>query len=114
MASIRSAAGPSGVAEPATGWTGAPQKDSAPSPTDGDPGQAPPARPAAQINAEAEAARRAFHKAAGATATSGQTAAAPGRAAAMQAFFVANHGRGLLPAGETSGAVSPSLRSEES
>ncbi|MEQ7154506.1 type IV secretion system protein [Brevundimonas aurifodinae] len=113
--STRSASGPSGVAESATAWTGAPQKDSAPSATEGDPGQAAPARPAAQITAEAEAARRAFHKAAGATATSGQPAGRPAaRAAAMQAFFVANHGRGLLPAGETSGAVSPSLRSEES
>lgn len=112
--STQSAAAPSGVAEPATAWTGTPPKDSAPSPTDGDPGQAAPARPAAQINAEAESARRAFHKAAGAPATSGQTAGRPAaRAAAMQAFFVANHGRGLLPAGETSGAVSPSLRSEE-
>ncbi|WP_156796439.1 type IV secretion system protein [Brevundimonas sp. BAL3] len=113
LASIRSAAGPSGVAEPATTWSGAPPKDNPPPATQGDPGQPAPARPAAQINTEAEAARKAFHKAAGATATSGQSAAAPGRAAAMQAFFVANHGRGLLPAGETSGAVSPSLRSEE-
>ncbi|AQR63616.1 P-type conjugative transfer protein TrbL [Brevundimonas sp. LM2] len=35
------------------------------------------------------------------------------RSAALQAFFVANSGRGLMPAGETSGSLSPSIRSEE-
>jgi type IV secretion system protein TrbL len=70
-------------------------------------------RPDAQINQEAEAARRSFHGAAARGAAPGQTAAAPGRAAALQAFFTANTARGLLPAGETSGAISPSLRTEE-
>lgn len=37
-----------------------------------------------------------------------------GRSAALQAFFVANTGRGLMPAGETSGALSPRIRPEES
>lgn len=35
------------------------------------------------------------------------------RSAALQTFFVANAGRGLMPAGETSGALSPSLKNEE-
>ncbi|MGQ2970939.1 P-type conjugative transfer protein TrbL [Brevundimonas mediterranea] len=43
------------------------------------------------------------------------TARSPsGRSAALQAFFVANSGRGLMPAGETSGALSPRIRPEES
>ncbi len=77
-------------------------------------GQAKSGRPEAQINREAEAARRSFHGAAGRSATSGQSAGRPAaRAAALQAFFTANTARGLLPAGETSGAISPSLRTEE-
>jgi type IV secretion system protein TrbL len=39
---------------------------------------------------------------------------APGRSAALQAFFVANAGRGLLPSGEASGVLSPNLKNEES
>jgi type IV secretion system protein TrbL len=35
------------------------------------------------------------------------------RSAAFQAFFVANAGRGLLPAAESSGAVQPNLKPEE-
>ncbi len=37
-----------------------------------------------------------------------------GRSAALQAFVLANSGRGLMPAGETSGSLSPSIRPEES
>ncbi|MBX9614062.1 MAG: P-type conjugative transfer protein TrbL [Caulobacteraceae bacterium] len=36
-----------------------------------------------------------------------------GRSAALQAFVLANSGRGLMPAGETSGSLSPSIRPEE-
>lgn len=36
-----------------------------------------------------------------------------GRSAAFQAFFVANSGRALMPASETSGALKPTVRSEE-
>jgi type IV secretion system protein TrbL len=38
---------------------------------------------------------------------------AAGRSAALQAFFVANSGRALMPAGETSGALTPAVRSED-
>ena len=33
--------------------------------------------------------------------------------AALQAFFIANAGRGLLPSSETSGVLSPNLKTEE-
>ncbi|QYF88214.1 P-type conjugative transfer protein TrbL [Brevundimonas sp. PAMC22021] len=36
-----------------------------------------------------------------------------GRSAALQAFFVANAGRGLMPAGESSGALKPTVTSED-
>lgn len=36
-----------------------------------------------------------------------------GRSAALQAFFIANAGRGLMPAGESSGALKPTVRSED-
>jgi type IV secretion system protein TrbL len=64
-----------------------------------------------QIALEAEAARRDFHRAAG--ATDAATSEHQKRSAALQAFFLANAGRGLLPAGETSGTISPQLKSEE-
>ena len=65
------------------------------------------------IAKESETARRDFHRAA-----QGGDRAAParprgGRGAALQAFFVANAGRALLPGNETSGAISPQLRDEE-
>jgi type IV secretion system protein TrbL len=73
-----------------------------------------PGRPAAVIDREAEAARRDFHWAAGGGGGTGPDAARPpARSAALQAFFVANAGRGLLPAGEGSGALSPNLKTEE-
>ena len=66
-----------------------------------------------KIAAEAQAARADFHRAAARPATA--AGASPrGRSAALQAFFVANTGRGLLPAGETSGVLSPNLKTEES
>ncbi len=64
------------------------------------------------IAREAEAARKDFHRA----ASSGGVSARPGpqgRSAALQAFFVANAGRSLMPSGETSGVLSPSLKTEE-
>ena len=118
-----SAASRPGVAEPAAAWapaaTGAEAAPGSDAPgvgssggADAGPRGAAPGRPAAVIGQEAEAARKAFHRAA-----AGSQGVAPkpaGRAAALQAFFVANAGRGLLPAGETSGVLSPNLRSEES
>lgn len=71
-----------------------------------------PGRKPETIAREAEAARRDFHRA----AAGGDVPArgrAPGRSAALQAFFVANAGRGLMPSGETSGVLSPSLKTEE-
>ncbi len=44
---------------------------------------------------------------------SGGRLANPRRNAALQAFFTANAGRSLLPAGETSGTLAPNLKSEE-
>ncbi len=72
----------------------------------------PKTRDAGQIASEAEAAKRDFHRAAQAGPPS-SAAARQRRSAALQTFFVANAGRSLLPAGETSGAVSPQLKPEE-
>jgi len=46
----------------------------------------------------------------GAAPTGGRAA---GRSAALQAFFIANAGRGLMPAGENSGALKPAVGSED-
>ena len=110
----------SGVAEPVRAWSGGigpADAEPAPAQISGDAGGAnasdgaAPGRPASTVAGEAEAARRAFHRAA---AGSGRPSPRPpGRAAALQAFFVANAGRGLLPAGETSGVLSPNLRTED-
>jgi len=109
-----------GVAEPAQAWAAqsATAEAEPVSSQSGGPGglaagpvDAAPGRPSSTIGREAEAARRAFHRAA-----PGGFSVAPrpaGRAAALQAFFVANAGRGLLPAGETSGVLSPNLRTED-
>jgi type IV secretion system protein TrbL len=59
--------------------------------------------------ADAGAARSPFHPAPGLGPTGSS-----GRSAALQAFFVANAGRGLLPSGEASGVLSPNLKTEES
>ena len=112
---------PSGVSEPAVAWqprqaTGSASSEAsepAGAANDGAGGEARPGRPAEKIAAEAQAARSDFHRAAaGSTGRGG--ARPPARAQALQAFFVANAGRGLMPAGETSGVLSPNLRTEES
>ncbi|QAT13094.1 P-type conjugative transfer protein TrbL [Brevundimonas diminuta] len=100
-----------GVSEPAAAWSG-PANPNAGDPTEPDPDTAGPKRPAAVINREAENARQDFHRAA-ATQASGEAARRPARSAALQAFFVANAGRGLMPAGESSGVLSPTLKTEE-
>ena len=61
---------------------------------------------------EMEAARADFQRAAAGSGSASRPRPA-GRAAALQAFFVANAGRGLMPSGETSGVLSPNLRTEE-
>ena len=65
------------------------------------------------IAAEGRTARADFHRAASRPATAAGSNPR-GRSAALQAFFVANAGRGLLPSGETSGVLSPNLKTEES
>ncbi|MBJ7320359.1 MAG: hypothetical protein JHC96_16350 [Brevundimonas sp.] len=108
-----------GVAEPARAWTPRSVEDGAGTPIVDAAGAAPPsgggpqggARPASPVAREAEAARRDFHRAAG--GQGGGSGRPPARTAALQAFFVANAGRGLMPAGETSGVLSPNLKSEE-
>ncbi len=78
-----------------------------------DPGPKP-GRPQGTLDRETEKARADFHKAAS-TSPPGAAARsrAPGRSAALQTFFVANAGRGLMPSGETSGTLSPNLKTEE-
>ena len=104
----------SGVSEPAPArypMPADPGTDPGRDPTS-KPGHTPASRPEAVIGREAETARRAFHQhAAGDSAAS--PAPRPGRSAALQAFFVANAGRGLMPSAETSGVLSPNLRTEE-
>ncbi|WP_313454261.1 P-type conjugative transfer protein TrbL [Brevundimonas sp.] len=70
-------------------------------------------RPAAQIEREAKAARRDFGRAVADDRSARTGVRRAGRAAALQAFFVANAGRGLMPAGESSGVLSPNLKTEE-
>ncbi len=118
-----SASGPAGgVSEPALAWPGAEAGDAGTTAsTAGDAVAAPSAAPEASapspgrspsmIAAEARQARSDFHRAA---AGAGSRDASPKRAAALQAFFVANAGRNLMPSGETSGVLTPSLKTEES
>jgi len=77
-----------------------------------DPANSPAGRPERQIKAEADAARAAFHKAAVTPPNDRDARRAP-RGAVLQAFFTANAARSLLPGSETSGAISPELKSEE-
>ena len=67
-----------------------------------------------RIARETEAARRDFHRAANAPPAASEAPARSRRNAALQAFFLANAGRGLLPGAETSGSVTPQLKDEES
>lgn len=104
-----------GVAKPGTARAAAAPDPGAPAAEgDTDPGAAHPGRPAAVIDREAGRARRDFHRAAAEGARAGiAPAGAPARSAALQAFFVANAGRGLMPSAESSGGLSPTLRTEE-
>jgi type IV secretion system protein TrbL len=116
--SIPQGAPPAGVAEPARAWdpevvSGAGDGPSALSGATSAKGAWDPrgGRPAATIARETEAARAGFQRAmAGQGARAGRP---PARAAALQAFFIANAGRGLLPSSETSGVLSPNLKTEE-
>jgi len=79
------------------------------------PGVEAPDRPGDtdRIARETEAARRDFHRAANADAAPAGSSDRARRNSALQAFFVANAGRGLLPGNETSGSVAPQLKDEE-
>ena len=107
-----------GVAEPARAWSHHPGAAEAETgsdhPASGDttPGGGA-SRPASVRDAEARAARSDFQRALAASDPASAPSRRPGRAAALQAFFVANAGRTLMPAGETSGVLSPNLRTEE-
>lgn len=121
----RSGASPQGVAEPAAAFRSRTTPDKAPdrTPSSSSGGSASaggkasngaaPGRSQQAIAAETEAARRDFHRAAAGSPGAGSSRRPPGRSAALQAFFIANAGRGLLPAGETSGVLSPTLKTEE-
>lgn len=100
-----------GVSEPAAAWSG-PEPSGHGAAVEPDPDSAGPKRSAAVIEKEAAQARQSFHRAVGAQPSLGATER-PARSAALQAFFVANAGRGLMPAGESSGVLSPNLKTEE-
>lgn len=118
--SVAQNAPPAGVAEPARAWdpevaSGAVDGPSAPwgagATSVNGPSDPRGGRPAATIARETETARAGFQRAmAGQGARAGRP---PARAAALQAFFIANAGRGLLPSSETSGVLSPNLKTEE-
>jgi type IV secretion system protein TrbL len=116
-----------GVREPAATWNGRsdaqeprPQASQSPgggtsdfrpeAPTSAGP---PGARPAEQIQRERDQARRDFHAEAAAEGRGGDVDRDPRRSAAARAFFAANAGRALLPGGESSGALTPQLKTEE-
>ncbi|WP_395945540.1 type IV secretion system protein [Brevundimonas sp.] len=87
----------------------APSDKTAPSGADGEPG-ASRRRARESAAAAADFHRAVTHQRGGARLPARST----GRSRALQAFFVANAGRGLMPSSETSGVLSPSLKSEES
>lgn len=113
-------AGSSGMSEPAAAaWQGEATQETVESsvldrlqPLSSEPG--PPARPAAAIAAESRAAQADFHRAASRSAETTPRPTPHGRGAALQAFFLANTGRHLLPSAESSGVLSPNLKTEES
>ena len=114
--------GASGVNEPAAAWRphgaaadgGASEAAADATPSSGGQGvSGGGGRSPGTVAAEARTAQADFHRAASRPAAT--AAGNPrGRSAALQAFFVANAGRGLLPSGETSGVLSPNLKTEES
>lgn len=65
------------------------------------------------LDRETARARADFAKGVRSSPATAGAKAPPGRSVALQAFFVANAGRGLMPSGETSGTLSPNLKVEE-
>ncbi|MBB5745731.1 P-type conjugative transfer protein TrbL [Brevundimonas variabilis] len=109
----QSPSGAEGVGEAAVAWTPEPTLGSGTVASTGGASASGErsARSPGVIAAEAKAARSNFHRAA--DGSSAVARSPQGRSAALQAFFVANAGRGLLPAGETSGSLSPNLKAED-
>ena len=106
--------GSAGGAAPSGGArTGAKDADKAAKAIDGVDPSAGPQRPQSHRDREAAAARTAFHKAAAAESEGGRAPSQTRRGHALQAFFVANAGRSLMPSSETSGVLSPRLNTEE-
>jgi len=105
------------VGEAAPRWTPATATPAGPGeaePTGPDTSSEPEApAPSARVANENEDARRAFHRALEADRRPVRPPPRAARNAALQAFFVANAGRALLPANETSGALAPPLKDEE-
>ncbi|WP_245591455.1 type IV secretion system protein [Brevundimonas bacteroides] len=107
---------------PSTASAGKPTRDAPAGPT-GASGTGPQTAGATVRSraSETEAARQAFHRAAGAGPQGGAQGPAPSgvgraggaRSAAFRSFFVANTARSLLPSSETTGTLSPQLKSED-
>jgi type IV secretion system protein TrbL len=91
---------------------GAPTEPGSASPA-GAPGGEPSPRSAGAIQQEPAAVQRDLDRAAKDRRHVAPNRSRGGRGAALQAFFVANAGRGLLPGNESSGAITPQLRDEE-
>lgn len=103
--------GAAGVAEPVRAAPPkSPDSDAAPVTRPQTASNTAPGRPAE--TSQADASRPDPRQSVSAPAA-GTGAGLPARSAALQAFFVANAGRGLLPSGESSGVLSPTLKSEE-
>lgn len=101
---------PSSRPGPGSGPTTRPGSGPPPAPAPGEPSAAP-ARPPRQIEQEAAKARSEFEAAVRRRPAPG---AEKGRQArALQAFFAANAARSLLPGSETSGTLSPQLKTRE-
>lgn len=117
-ASGSAAPGPgSGPRHPSAGESG-PGAPSAPPQSDQPAAGAEPKAPPEPVTepsggSGAEQARRAFHRALRDKAEPDEAAGRERSSAAVRAFFLANAGRSLLPAGETSGTLSPQLKPEE-
>lgn len=104
---------PDGVPPPGGPGRGPASAAAAPASPAGAP--AVPARAPEVLEADTRAAHAEFRRAmaAGGDSEDATVTRAARRSAALQAFFVANAGRSLLPAHETSGGLAPTLKSEE-
>ncbi len=102
-----------GDAAPTSGAAAAPSP-STPTPSEGPPTQpsssGPPAGKAGTQPDTRSRPSLSEDRPLGGTAKGGRAA---GRSAALQAFFIANSGRALMPAGENSGALKPTVRNED-